>query len=72
MEQEAIMYELTSKQKNVEGKEYIVYGIRYNDVYCFEDISTNQNTVSELADACNKFSLDPIHLGDVVEDFLNI
>ena len=66
------MYELISKRKTVEGKEYIVYGIRYNGEYCFEDISTNKTAVEELADACNKFSLDPIHLGDVVEDFLNI
>ena len=65
------MYELISKQKIVEGKEYVVYGIKYNDEYCFEDISTNQKPVEELADDCNKFSLDPIHLADVVEDFLN-
>ena len=65
------MYKLISKQKIAEGKEYVVYGIRYNDEYCFEDISADQNTVKELADTCNKFSLDPVHLRDVIEDFLS-
>ena len=65
------MYKLISKRKIVEGEEYVVYGIRYNDEYCFEDISTNRKAVKELADNCNKFSLSPIHLGDVIEDFLD-
>ncbi len=65
------MYKLVSKRETVEGKEYVVYGIKYNDEYCFEDISTDEKPVKELADNCNKFSLDPVHLKDVIEDFLN-
>lgn len=71
MEQGIIMYRLISKRTIVEGEEYVVYGIRYSDEYCFEDISTNQKAVKELADVCNKLSLSPIHLADVIEDFLN-
>lgn len=65
------MYRLISKWRVIEGERHVVYGIRCNDAYCFEDISTNKNAVEELADKCNKFSLSPVHLADVIEDFLD-
>lgn len=34
------------------------------------DISTDRAEVESLADVCNTFQLDPIHLRDVAEDFL--
>lgn len=37
---------------------------------CVRDISSDKETVSHLAERCLKLQLDPIHLLDVVEDFL--
>ena len=34
------------------------------------DLSTDQMEVEKLAGLCNKLQLDPIHLDDVVDDFL--
>lgn len=45
-------------RKNGSIEEYIV------------DISTNRDRVSLLINLCNKLNLDPIHIYDVIEDFL--
>ncbi|MBQ9086459.1 MAG: hypothetical protein IJY47_04660 [Clostridia bacterium] len=34
------------------------------------DISCNRQRVVRLADQCNRLALSPIHLRDVIEDFL--
>lgn len=34
------------------------------------DLSTNKNEVLHLIKLCNRLSLDPIHLWDIVNDFL--
>ena len=34
------------------------------------DLSTNKNEVLHLIKLCNRLSLDPIHLRDIVNDFL--
>ena len=64
------MYTLTKKTVTVEGKEYTVYGIRYNDDFFADDVSSDKSKVEKLVMDCNRYSLDPIHLYDVIEDFL--
>lgn len=64
------MYTLTHKTITVEGKEYTVYGIRYDESFYAEDVSADKARVEQLIKTCNSCSLDPIHLGDVIEDFL--
>ena len=34
------------------------------------DISTNQEKMEELVKLCNKMQLSPIHLRDIVDDFI--
>ena len=39
-------------------------------VATLHDITTDQKALSELVDRCNELKLSPIHLHDIVEDFL--
>ncbi len=64
------MYTLTEEKKILEEQEYVAYGIRYNSEYCIDDVSADKEAVKRLVANCNKYELDPVHLRDVVEDFL--
>ena len=69
-------YECTSAV--VDGEElmrYTIYGIRAKDeagtvVACYDDVSTQQDFVNRLVELCNQGMLDPLHLGDVLLDYL--
>lgn len=67
------MYRIVEKQYNNEDfGMYLSYG-----VFCdmggvtIEDISVNKGNVYELIDKINQLNLSPIHLKDVVEDFIS-
>lgn len=64
------MYTLTEENKILEEQEYTAYGIRYDDEYIINDVSEDKEAVRRLVADCNKYELDPVHLRDVVEDFL--
>ena len=49
--------------------EYKTYGIQIGD-YIIHDISLNEKEICELIDRMNLYQLSPIHLNEVVEDFL--
>ena len=59
---------------------YISYGLRviflsygiYKEVQKISDISTDEKKVALLAELCTKNQLSPIHLLDVIEDFLEL
>lgn len=54
-------------------KEYAGYGIEYRDgaeKIFFEDVSLCPEDLASLVEICNLGHLSPIHLSDVVEDFL--
>lgn len=59
------MYELTEQKKN----DISVYGVKYEDLQ-IDDISTDKGRVKKFVDDINKYQLSPIHLGDVVVDFV--
>lgn len=59
------MYELTEQKKN----DISVYGVKYGDLQ-IDDISTDKGRVKNFVDDINKYQLSPIHLGDVVVDFV--
>lgn len=59
------MYELTEQKKN----DISVYGVKYEDLQ-IDDISTDKGRVKNFVDDINKYQLSPIHLCDVVEDFV--
>lgn len=64
------MYFLTKTRVCVEGEEHMVYGMKFNDELRFDDISEDKESVSALVEDCNKYQLEPIHMLDVIEDFL--
>lgn len=59
------MYELTEQKKN----DISVYGVKYGDLQ-IDDISADKDKVEKFIDDINKYQLFPIHLCDVVEDFV--
>lgn len=56
----------------IDGESHTGYGIAYtgNSTLSFEDLTRNPTTIAELVRLCNELDLSPIHLRDVVEDFL--
>ena len=59
------MYELTEQKKN----DISVYGIKYGNLH-IDDISADKDKVRKFVNDINKYQLSPIHLGDVVDDFV--
>ncbi|MCH5209332.1 MAG: hypothetical protein J1F01_00020 [Oscillospiraceae bacterium] len=64
------MYAVTREKEVIESMEVVVYGIRYADTYTVHNVSTDKSAVENLVNDFNKYNLDPIHLYDAVEDFL--
>lgn len=55
----------------VEDRPHIGYGIGCRaDNSAFEDMSADPIALANLINLCNKLKLSPLHLEDVVEDFL--
>lgn len=60
------------------GVLYTTYGIAYADfsdgvpviLEAIPDLSTNQDRVQHLAALCTELRLSPMHLRDVIDDFL--
>ena len=59
------MYELIEQKKN----DISVYGVKYGDLQ-IDDISVDKDNVRKFVNDINKYQLSPIHLGDVVNDFV--
>lgn len=58
----------------VEESKHMGYGIGYRadkDILCFEDVTTNRNAIQHLIKQCNDLKLSPIHLADVIQDFIS-
>lgn len=51
------------------GKKHNTYGISYKEREV-KDISTDKHKIEKLVNLCNELELSPIHLDDVIEDFL--
>ncbi|MBE5927930.1 MAG: hypothetical protein E7267_00915 [Lachnospiraceae bacterium] len=56
---------------DIHGKPYITYGIMSleDDVYV-PDVSLNKENIIRFVNLLNEEALEPIHLMDVIEDFL--
>ena len=66
------MYKLISKKYCIENTSYIGYGIETVDEDVrIEDISMEKGEIEELVGRCNGFDVSPVHLKDIVMDFLN-
>ena len=60
--------------KTEEHQSYVTFGISVrtveDEVTFISDLSTDFEAVSRLAELCTEQELDPVHLSDVIEDFL--
>ncbi len=57
---------------DVDNNRYAAYGIKcVENGVLVSDISTNKNKMDEFVKTLNTQQLDPIHLKDVIEDFLD-
>lgn len=67
-------YQLTTSNLIVDVEENLTHGIRASnesgESVKIPDISANKSEVEKLVSLCNELQLDPIHLEDIVEDFL--
>ena len=66
------MYKLISRKYRMENASYIGYGIAtFDETVRIEDISTEKGEVEKLIGSCNGLCVSPVHLTDIVMDFLN-
>ena len=75
MDNQHTEYKVIEGTFNVEEKEYIGYGVSVNnttsnEILLFQDISLNKEDIIKLVSLCNELNLDPIHINDVIDDFL--
>ena len=69
------VYATVESECQTEGFKYIGYGICVRDERTgkqrlFRDISVRKREIDELVKRCNALKLDPVHIEDVIEDFL--
>ena len=58
-----------SKVTNEENEIILSYGISFGEKQ-IKDISVNKTKIETLINLCNKNNLSPIHIYDVIDDFL--
>lgn len=70
---------IREKQYNVDIGAYFSFGIKIyyikdrvvQEACTISDISIDEKKIRELAAACNIHQLSPLHIFDVIEDFLS-
>ncbi len=63
------MYKICKSTKEIEGKIYTVFGIECEKIR-IDDVSSDRIRVMRLVELANALSLSPVHIKDVVIDFL--
>ena len=63
------MYKICKSTKEIEGKIYTVFGIECENIR-IDDVSSDRIRVIRLVELANALSLSPVHIKDVVIDFL--
>ena len=58
-----------SKVTNEENEIILSYGISFGEKQ-IKDISVNKTKIETLVSLCNQNNLSPIHIYDVIDDFL--
>ena len=76
-----VVYEVVGEPQPSGDSNCLSYGIAayidaatsktQNAIAYVRDVTPNKTEIEELAQKCNAFGLSPIHLADVIEDFLN-
>ena len=71
------LYSIFNDEYNLEGETHIGFGILITSttdnkvITRIEDVTTSKYELCTLVQLCNDLSLNPIHIYDVVEDFLS-
>lgn len=65
----SILYKICKSTKEIEGKIYTVFGIECEKIR-IDDVSSDRIRVMRLVELANALSLSPVHIKDVVIDFL--
>ena len=67
-------YKITETKHSLERETNISYGVSVSlngiRICVIEDITTNQSKPNELVELFNQLKLEPIHLRDVIDDFI--
>ena len=71
------LYSAIKDKYNLEGETHIGFGILITSttdnkvITKIEDVTTSKYELDSIVQLCNDLSLDPIHIYDVLEDFLS-
>ncbi len=69
-------YRIHEGNYSVENSCYVGYGIVIRDavsrreLLCIKDISLSKKKISALIKRCNRLRLSPLHIYEVIDDFL--
>ena len=81
MQPTSVVYKIVGETHTCGEQSYVSYGIAAyfdaasndakNAVAYVQDVTPNRTEAEDLVQRCNAFGLSPVHLADVIEDFLN-
>ena len=63
------LYQILREEQRIDGKWYTVYGIACDRVV-ISNVTADADRLRGLIALCNALELSPLHLPEVVEDFL--
>ena len=69
------VYTVIENDCEIEGYKYTGYGICVSETdgtcnFVYPDISRRREDVERRLELCNRLELDPVHIEDVINDFL--
>ncbi len=64
-----MLYRILCEEQRIDGAWYTVYGIACGRM-TISNVSSDADKLSKLIALCNTLELSPLHLPEVVEDFL--
>ena len=64
------MWTITEKQyTNEDGESYTGYGVEFGKCLV-EDITPSRTAIQQFADALNRFDASPVHIYEIIENYL--
>ncbi len=69
-----VKYEVTEGDFELDGESYRSYGVAVMEdgaaLKRIDDVSLEKDDIVNLVNFCNELELSPVHIDDVIEDFL--
>lgn len=73
-------YRITHEERILEGRNYHAYGIAVDlkesdgaaarEIARIDDIAASAETLRPLVELCSRLELSPIHLAEIIDDFI--